>query len=277
MHSLASSEHLTKAAFIGAYAYSTSRSDDKQLRASYAKPVKARTSLMPEEDEAKSFPVGFGVDENGDAEWYVINEYGHALHIRGFYIAGEGASARMMFLHPELNKPVEAKFQGLERPKPISPNPKPENLLAGMSNLNLTESQATKDLELVRLTVKFGKKMQKPLRCDTKDQPQVKTNWDDWEFFEDVSSFQCQLQKKTLRCPSLPVGVEAVTLAFNSNLERPFYFYTERGILVYTVYDYWHHGKNNSFYVYLHDGVFYLAYYWPNQDEASRGFAVDEE
>lgn len=270
VHVRTTSEEISEAQFIEAEVFSTREEDGKLLRESYKKPVLARTSLMPDKDEGKPFPVGYVMGPDNTENWYVLNKHGETLYIEsGFYTAGEGSSAHMVFLHPKLNKPVRAKFQGHERPTPISPNPEPVNLEAGMSSLNLTYEPPFEYAELVQLTVEFGKRMQTPLRCDTKEKTAVKTAWTDWEFCRDVSSFQCEWNNKTLQCQNLPVGVEAVEVTFNSSLQRPFYFYTRSGATVYTVADYWYRGKNNSFYVYLHDGVFYLAYHWPNEDEAS--------
>ncbi|TWU73354.1 hypothetical protein ED733_005215 [Metarhizium rileyi] len=230
-HVRATSEEISEANFIEAEVFSKREADGKVLRESYKKPFLARTSLMPSKDEGKPFPVGYDMGPDNTESW--------------------------------------AQFQGHKRPKPISPNPEPVNLEAGMSSLNLTCEPSFEYVELVQLTVKFGKRMQTPLRCDTKEKKAVKTAWSDWEFCRDVSSFQCEWNHKTLQCQNLPTGVEAVEMAFNSSLQRLFYFCTESGATVYTLADYWYRGKNNSFYVYLDNGVFYLAYYWANEDTAS--------
>ncbi|KFG80571.1 hypothetical protein MANI_022766 [Metarhizium anisopliae] len=269
MHCRASSEDIHEATFVGTKAYTTQHKDDRELRDSYKKPYHIRTSLMPEEDEGKPFPVGFVLGLDGSMNWYVLNKHGKTLYIESdFYMVGEGSSAHMQFLHPELNKPVKAKFYGLERPTPVSPNPEPTNLEAGMSSLSLTDEQFTQDFELVHLSVKLGNKMSTPLRCDTKRKASLKTGWADWEYLNDIRSFQCEWYNEILRCPTLPDGVENVEVEFDSRLPKPFYFHTTSRGTLYTTADYWHHGKNSSFFVYLERGVFYLTYNWPKEDVA---------
>ncbi|EFY90025.1 hypothetical protein J3459_016908 [Metarhizium acridum] len=107
MHSRATSEVTQEASFVGGEAFSTPHEDGRQLRASYKRLAHARTSLMPDEDEGKPFPVGQVVGSDGIKRWYVLNKHGKTLYIESdFYTVGEGSSAHMQLLHPELNKPV---------------------------------------------------------------------------------------------------------------------------------------------------------------------------
>ncbi|KAG5979954.1 hypothetical protein E4U55_004543, partial [Claviceps digitariae] len=221
MHSKANTEDIETAYYIGAKAYSVIHADDEQLRKSYRKPIHVRTSLLPGDDETKSFPVGYILDPSGLAKWFVLNKHGKPLYIEsGFYTVGEGSSARMRFLHPELNKPVKAKFYGLERPQPVSPNPEPTNLEAGISHLNLQHNVLTDDFELVQLTVKLGKNMKKPLRCDTQQKPGIKTSWWDWEYLPDIHAFECEWYNSTLRCLRIPDGVEGETSSEKSKMQE---------------------------------------------------------
>ncbi|KAG6018011.1 hypothetical protein E4U54_007807 [Claviceps lovelessii] len=190
MHSRADTEDINTARFLGEEAFPNKYNDDKQLRDSYNKPIRARTSLLPD-DEAKTFPVGYIKDPGGLEKWFVLNEHGEPLYIESeFYTEGE----------------VRAIFYGLERPQPISP--RPTNLQVGMAHLDLSETSLTGDFELVQLTLNFGKHMKKPLRCDIQKKQNLKTGWGDWEYLADVNAFECQWYDKILRCLSLPDGVE---------------------------------------------------------------------
>lgn len=90
MHSRADTEDINTARFLGEEAFPNKYNDDKQLRDSYNKPIRARTSLLPD-DEAKTFPVGYIKDPGGLEKWFVLNEHGEPLYIESeFYTEGEG-------------------------------------------------------------------------------------------------------------------------------------------------------------------------------------------
>ncbi|KID97265.1 hypothetical protein MAJ_06752, partial [Metarhizium majus ARSEF 297] len=108
VHVRTTSEEISEAQFIEAEVFSTREEDGKLLRESYKKPVLARTSLMPDKDEGKPFPVGYVMGPDNTENWYVLNKHGETLYIEsGFYTAGEGAREA----NPDLTKSRASKLR----------------------------------------------------------------------------------------------------------------------------------------------------------------------
>lgn len=264
VHSRVTSKKPETGLFKGSHAFVNNlHQDEPILRQSYVDPVPVRTSLMAKDPD--SAPVGCMV--NGVTQWYVLDTEQEMVYLEAdkFYRVGEGAREYLAFWNPVLGRPCRAVFLGNERPEPHSPDPQPTNLESSMEQLSIA-SPASAHEECVHPVAKLGKDVKKSVCFMASDGREMRTNWDNWERIEGeetVYRYHGRATGNVYWATFLPG--ELVAPWWEGSSDRPIRFYNSVNALFKTKRKKWFAGKNDSFYVYLEEGVFYVAFCLPSE------------
>ncbi|TQV89942.1 hypothetical protein IF1G_11395 [Cordyceps javanica] len=258
LHCRATSTDEKEAMYIGTESFEYNiRNDDDFVINAFKKPIPVRTSLMSDGDNT-SARVGYLVDD-GVVSWYILNGEQKIVYLdpTKFYTIGEGDESYLSFWHPIEQRPYRAVFVGNERPTPHSPNPEPTNLEANMMNLSLEQSW-------VHVTAKMGGDMRSPLHFETSDGDVVKTGWGLWELVNGAYRFQPTSGRRLgheFWAEALPAEVVEVWVKESSN--KPIRFTNMAGELIKTKRERWIPGLDDTFFVYLYEAKFYMAWSLP--------------